>query len=331
MWLLRDEKRRIRRAKLFSYFPFLYSLFPNSNRRGSYDLEKRRRQENVIIPSGSNCKKTFPPPKDDTEEKFLMALYDEGLLKTNFIIKDGSKKRKRETMVVFVKFDHPVIEIGLGFTNRELAMTDRFEKYRCFMPNNELEIDGTCRVSIEIKQELPRRHRGKSQSRIVSTMIDIYDPEVENHLLKKFRRRRRRRRSIFTRKGQHGLVRPPPTKPVLIGDNLAAENRLNPRFMMPHQTPEELRVMMHVMTYRMGELGEQQRFYRYRQGPVPADYVLPNNLNDVSQRETDRHFPRRPTVPRSVHRSGSDPDQPLDNRRVIPAVYEFEVSDMFHV
>lgn len=189
---LRARQRRQR------FFEILHSIFP-FGRRGSYNLEERRQQEYVSIPSCSNYKTTFLPPKDDADEKFLMTLYKEGLLKTKFILKDGYKKRRKDEIVVFVKYEHPVIEICTGFTNRELVMTDRFEKYRCYMPNNELEIDGSCKVSIENKRDMCGR-RIKPNNLTASRLIDIYDQEVEHYLLKKFNRYSRRR-SILTLKG----------------------------------------------------------------------------------------------------------------------------------
>ncbi|XP_045198958.1 uncharacterized protein LOC123553284 [Mercenaria mercenaria] len=314
----KEHPAREKRASISRLFSRVHSMLVCGH-YGSYDLVKKRKENICNLTSEKPARKTFLPSND---EEFLMALYKEGLLKSNIIIKDGSKRFNLEILVVFVKHEHPAINICMGFTDTELLLTNRLQEYRRYMPNNDTEIDGRCRVRVGINRVLFGTDKADSGARFdgfpVAMWFDVYDPAVEQFLLMKFNARRKYR-SIFTQRRKRMLVRPPTNRPMFMGDIIPVPDLYGPRF--NYFEVGELRydrLPIAVMAQRIGELDERQRLRRNSNATNPIDPLLPNiRIND---REMSQHFPRRTSVPRNVRRSGSNPDQPDNVERpyVIP-------------
>lgn len=197
-----SNREKEKRANM-SLFSRVHSAL-TCGRHGKYTFvtSPRQKKDSRCEESPPRRRQTFLPSKDGG---FFLALFYEGLLKENIIIKESNYKRKNQpVLIILIKYDYPVINICAGFTNVELRQNCRPPKYKqvYYSEPVDTENDGMCRIQVGINRVLFGSDKSDSPTRydgFPATMwFDVYDPAIEQFLLMKFRARRLK--SIFTRR-----------------------------------------------------------------------------------------------------------------------------------
>lgn len=204
----RTDKHKNTQKKFFSHFPRLDSLLCSSE-PCCYDLTKERTNSSFLNKATKRIFRKFLSGTKETveqlteDEKFIFALYNEGLiLREHIYIRDGLQRisnQTEESAAVLTIYDHPVLAICFGFTDRELRENSRILKNRAMI--SFYNYSETCPIRAGIDRVLSSSYETDFEAKVggvpASMWLETYNPIIQLLLMLN---RRRGRRSALTKR-----------------------------------------------------------------------------------------------------------------------------------
>lgn len=252
-------------------------------KRGKYNLSDREK------PKNTNCLERFVKKlrikvkrkhdKLSNDERYWLSLYNEGLLESNYVIREDHGGKASSILLVH---EHPVINICYGFPDSEIRRSKRLGGGSY---NNLPEVCVLSGINKVLQEDFCVDDEPRIDDIPISIWQEVLEPAIQNLLIMKYSSRTNRT-NITKRRKESPLHR---STRVVIGDVQETYFMIG-----PHVNAAQHRMgLFALFAHRIGELGERHRRTRNHR---LADAVLPLTSttvrgSNVSRSRTTRANP----------------------------------------